>query len=130
MRERVPLLAGLTVLAIAIVVGSLLIAGGIRDRGRTDVITVTGSAKARIVSDYIIWDATLTSRGKSPQSASAQLAGWAKRVAAFFDSQGVAAGELTVEPISAESPGSIDENGDKVTDYRLTRSFEIRSSRV
>jgi hypothetical protein len=130
MRDRVPLLAGLTILSIAFVVGSLLIAGGIRDRGKTDVITVTGSAKARITSDYIVWDASLTSRGKSPQTAAAQLAGWSKRARAFFDSQGVAAGELTVQPIATESPGSIDENGDKVTDYRLTRSFEIRSSRV
>ena len=55
MRERIPLFSGLALLAIAIVVGSLFIAGGIRDRNRTDVITVTGSAKARIVSDYIVW---------------------------------------------------------------------------
>ena len=35
-----------------------------------------------------------------------------------------------MEPISTESPGSIDENGNRITRYRLTRSFEIRSSRV
>jgi len=129
-RDRVPLFAGLTLMSVGILLGSLFVAGGIRDRGRTDVITVTGSAKARIVSDYIIWDAALTSHGKSPQLAAAQLTGWTKRVRAFFDAQGVAGDELTVQPISTESPGSIDENGDKVTDYRLTRSFEVRSSRV
>jgi hypothetical protein len=43
MRDRVPLLVGLTLLAVAIAVGSLL-AGGIRDRNRNDVITVTRSA--------------------------------------------------------------------------------------
>jgi hypothetical protein len=65
MRERVPLFSGLALLAIAVVVGSLFIAGGIRDRNRTDVITVTGSAKARIVSDYIVWDASLTGQGRA-----------------------------------------------------------------
>ena len=74
MRERIPLFAGLTLLALSVVVGSVLIAGGIRDRNRTDVITVTGSAKARIVSDYIVWDATLTGRGSSPAAAAAP--GW------------------------------------------------------
>src|SRR5438309_1771936 len=130
MRERVPLFAGLTLLAVAVVLGSLLIGNGIRDRNRTEVISVTGSAKARIVSDYIVWDATLTGRGSSPGAAAAQLAEWTTRVDSFFRGQGVNADELTVEPISTESPGSIDENGDRVTGYRLTRSFEIRSSRV
>jgi len=130
MRERVPLFFGLALLAIAVVVGSLFIAGGIRDRNRTDVITVTGSAKARIVSDYIVWDASLTGQGASPAAASTQLSGWTSRVRGFFREQGVGAEELTVEPISTESPGSVDQNGARVTGYRLTRSFEIRSSRV
>src|SRR2546421_1244229 len=130
MRERVPLFAGLTLLALAVVLGSLFVGNGIRDRNRTEVISVTGSAKARIVSDYIVWDATLTGRGDSPAAASAQLAGWTARARSFFRDQGVVAGELTVQPISTESPGSFDENGDRVSGYRLTRSFEIRSSRV
>jgi hypothetical protein len=130
MRERLPLFFGLALLAIAVVVGSLFIAGGIRDRNRTDLITVTGSAKARIVSDYIVWDAALTGQGSSPAAASAQLAAWTSRVQSFFRHEGVVAEELTVEPISTESPGSIDENGNRITRYRLTRSFEIRSSRV
>src|SRR5712691_294433 len=130
MRERIYLFAGLTLLALADVVGSFSIARDIRDRNRTDVITVTGSAKARIVSDYIVWDATLTGQGRTPAAAAAQLAGWTSRVRSFFRDQGVVADELTVEPISTESPGSVDENGDRVTQYRLTRSFEVRSSRV
>jgi uncharacterized protein len=130
MRERLPLFAGLTLLALAVAVGSVFIGNGIRDRNRSDVISVTGSAKARIVSDYVVWDATLTSQGSSPTAAAAQLARWTARVRSFFDHRGVRAGELTVQPIATESPGSYDENGDRVTGYRLTRSFEVRSSRV
>jgi hypothetical protein len=129
-RERVPLFAGLTLLAFAVLAGSVAIGHGIRDRNRTDVISVTGSAKARIVSDYVVWDATLTSEGSTPASAAAQLSGWTNRVRAFFRDQGVVAGELTVEPISTESPGGVDDNGNRITMYRLTRSFEVRSSRV
>jgi uncharacterized protein len=130
MRERIPLFAGLTLLALAVVVGSVAIGNGIRDRNRTDVISVTGSAKARIVSDYIVWDATLTGQGSTPAAAAAQLSAWTSRVRSFFRDQGVVAGELTVEPISTESPGSVDDNGNRITGYRLTRSFEVRSSRV
>jgi uncharacterized protein len=130
MRERMPLFAGLTLLALAVVVGSVAIGNGIRDRNRTDVISVTGSAKARIVSDYIVWDATLTGQGSTPAAAAAQLSAWTSRVRSFFRDQGVVAGELTVEPISTESPGSVDDNGNRINGYRLTRSFEVRSSRV
>ena len=117
-------------LALAIALGSVFVADGIRDRNRSEVITVTGSAKKRIVSDYIVWDASLSSQRPSAAAAAAQLAAWTRRARAFFRDEGVTAGELTLQPISTESPGSVDENGDKVAGYRLTRNFEVRSSRV
>jgi uncharacterized protein len=130
MRDRVPLFAGLALIALAIALGSVFVADGIRDRNRSDVITVTGSAKQRIVSDYIVWDASLTSQRPTAAAAAGQLTAWTRRVQAFFRSQGVAAGELTLQPISTAGPGGFDENGNKVSGYRLTRNFEVRSSRV
>ena len=62
MLERLPLLGGLALLAIALVIGSFAIGHGIRDKNRNDVISVTGSAKKRIVSDYIVWNLSVTSR--------------------------------------------------------------------
>ena len=56
MLERLPLLGGLALLAIAFVIGSFAIGHGIRDKNRNDVISVTGSAKQRIESDYVVWD--------------------------------------------------------------------------
>jgi hypothetical protein len=130
MRERTPLFAGLTLLALAVALGSVFVADGIRDRNRSDVITVTGSAKRQIVSDYIVWDASLTGQRASAAAAAKQLAAWTRRVRAFFRRQGITADELSLQPVSTETPGSVDANGNKVTGYRLTRSFEIRSSRV
>jgi len=130
MRERAPLFAGLTLLALAVALGSVFIADGIRDRNRGDVITVTGSAKKRIVSDYIVWDASLTSQKPSAAAAVEQLAGWTTRVRAFLHAQGIKPEELTVDPISTQTPGETDENGNKITSYRLTRSLEERSDRV
>ena len=63
MLERLPLLGGLALLAIAFVIGSFAIGHGIRDKNRNDVISVTGSAKKRISSDYIVWNLAVTSKG-------------------------------------------------------------------
>jgi hypothetical protein len=129
MRDRVPLLVGLTLLAVAIAVGSLLIAGGIRDRNRNDVITVTGSAKKRISSDYVVWDLAVTSQQSSPAAAAKELEGWTTRTRAFLTGAGVQPGELSVQPIATESVTG-QSGGGKIVGYRLTRSFEVRSARV
>lgn len=131
MRERVPLVAGLALLAVAVVVGSALIADGIRDRGSEDVITVTGSAKRRILSDYVVWTASVTAQDLSPGPAEARLRRWTARVRAFLSARGVTPAELTLRPISTETPGEVsDETGESVNEYRLTRTFEVRSTRV
>jgi hypothetical protein len=130
MRERLPLAAGLGLLALAIALGAALIAGGIRDRNRNDVITVTGSTKKRIVSDYVVWDASLTAEQSTAGAAVEQLARWTRRVRVFLRDQGVRPGELTLQPISTEIPGSLDQNGRVLGDYRLTRTFEVDSPRV
>jgi len=122
---RVPLLAGLTMLAIAIAIGSVVIGHGIRDRNHNDVITVTGSAKKRIVSDYVVWDLSITSQQASASDAARELAGWTASIRSFLSKKGVTPAELTVDPISTETVGS-----GTIRGYRLTRSFEVRSSRV
>jgi hypothetical protein len=129
MRERVPLLVGLTLLALAVVLGSLAIAGGIRDRNRNDVLTVTGSAKKQVTSDYAIWDMSVTSQLPSAADAAKQLATWTDRIRAFLAKQGVQPGEVTVQPIATETVTE-QTSGGKVTGYKLTRNFEVRSSRV
>jgi hypothetical protein len=65
--ERLPLLGGLALLAIAFVIGSIFIGHGIRDKNRNDVISVTGSAKKRITSDYVVWSMFVTSEQGSAQ---------------------------------------------------------------
>ncbi len=132
MRERVPLLAGLVAVGLAIGLGSVAIADGIRDRNRSDVITVTGSAKARIVSDYVVWNATLASQAETPQAALQLLRRWTESTEAFLRAQGALPGEITLKPVSTETVTQDSEGNDtgKVLAYRLSRSFEVRSARV
>ncbi len=127
MLRRLPLLLGLTALALAVGLGSVAIADGIRDRGRSDVITVTGSAKGRISSDYVVWDVSVASQQATPQAASKEVAGWGQRIRVFLRQEGARDDEVSVKPISTETVTG--ETG-FVLGYTLTRSLEVRSSRV
>jgi len=130
-RDRFPLLVGSALLAAAIFAGSVSIASGIRDRGRNDVITVTGSAKQRITSDYAIWDVSVTSQNASAAKAAEELAGWTAALRSFLLSHAVHPNELTVQPVSTQTVTS-SSNGysNQVVGYQLTRTFEVRSNRV
>ena len=133
MRERSPLFAGLLLLAAALALGLFWVAGGIRDRGRTDAVSVTGSAKQRIVSDYVIWYTSVTSQQASPAEALRELDRWAERVRAFFVENGAQEDEVTLQPVYTEIVYGLTPEGQQtgeVVGYRLTRSFEVRSSRI
>jgi len=97
-RERIPLLAGFALLGLAIGLGAVVLAGGIRDRNRNETISVTGSAKARIDSDYIIWDASVTSQADTPQAALPPLNNWTGQVRSFLTAHGAQPGEVSLNP--------------------------------
>jgi hypothetical protein len=132
MLDRAPLLVGLVVLAVAVFLGSLAIGHGIRDRGRDDVISVTGSAKTRIRADFVVWNLSLTSQEPQARAAEAVLGNWTRRVRAFFANEGIGARELTVQPITTEIVTAEDTGaeGTGIIGYKLTRAFQIRSRRV
>lgn len=132
MKDKLPALIGSALLSLAILLGALAVGKGISGRNRNDAISVTGSAKQRITSDYVIWDASVSSQDSTPGAAATELAAWTTRIRSFLTASGVQASELAVAPVSAVTvqKGS-DENGNgKITGYRLTRSFEVRSPRV
>lgn len=127
MRDRIPLLAGFALLGLAIGLGAVVLAGGIRDRNRNDTISVTGSAKARIVSDYVVWDATVASQADTPQAALPPLTRYSEQVRAFLTAQGAQPEEVSESPVATDT---LTDNEGRLTGYRLTRTFEVRSDRV
>jgi uncharacterized protein len=132
-RERTLQLVGLTLLAAALALGLFWVAGGIRDRGSTDAVSVTGSAKQRIESDYVVWTASVTSQQARPGAALDQLDGWTEQVRAFLLRSGAQEAELTILPVFKEEVYGQTAEGQQtgeVVGYRLTRSFEVRSSRI
>jgi hypothetical protein len=122
---------GLALLAGAVAFGLTVVGDGIRARGAQDTVTVTGSAKQRIESDFVIWDASVSAQNAQPAAAAAQLARWTSAVRAFLLRSGVQAGELTVSPITTDRSTETDQSGaSRFVSFNLTRSFEVRSARV
>ena len=131
MRDRLPLLAGLALLALAVLIGAVAIGHGIRDRNTNDVVSVTGSAKQQVVSDYAVWDLSVTSQQQKAAAAANELAGWAQQIRSFLTDEGIKPEELTVQPVSTQTLTQNDGgDGGKVTGYQVTRNFEVRSARV
>ncbi len=120
-------LIGLALVAAALAYGLHAVAGGIRARDANDTVSVVGSAKQRIVSDVVIWDASISAQAPTPQEAARQLDGWTQAITSFIDGQGITQEELTVTPISTET---VTGSQGKLVGYRLSRSFRVRSSRV
>jgi len=115
-------------IAVALAIGLFAVADGIRDRGAGDTISVTGSAKRSIRSDYVIWDASLSVQGETTTAAAAaQLERWLERTLAALRASGIQDDELAVAAISTET---VRGKSGKLTGFRLTRSLQVRSSRV
>ena len=124
-------LAGLGLVAVALAYGLFTVGDGIRARSARDTVSVTGSAKQRVVSDYVGWNGSVSARAAAPGVAARQLEVWAARVRSFLLQAGVHPDELTVSPISTEVVTRTDQAGaGHVAGYSLTRSFAVRSPRV
>jgi hypothetical protein len=130
-RDRWQLLAGLAILAVAVLLGAVAIGHGIRDRGQSNVVTVTGSAKQQVTSDFAIWDLSVTSQHPAAAAAAKELARWTATIRAFLSTSGINGDEVTVQPVSTQAVNDNSNGGSsQVVGYQVTRNFEVRSARV
>jgi uncharacterized protein len=132
--QRFPqLFAGLTALSIALVVSSFIGAGAIRNlRQPNDALSVTGSAKRPISSDYVIWKLSISSQQPTPQAAYQELKTRTERVQRYLKEQQIPDNIVTLNSIDTSTvPEVINgrETG-KTLAYRLNQRFEIRSNDV
>ena len=127
MRARLPQLAGLALVAGALLVGLIVVADGIRDRGAVDTVTVTGSAKRSVTADYVVWHASISVQESTTARAAGRLDSWVRRTVVVLKQAGIEDAELTVAPVSTER--NVGEFGDLIG-YLLTRSLEVRSARI
>lgn len=132
--EHRSLLYGLVALAIALGFGSCVLGRGLGQiRRPEEAITVTGSAKRPIRSDFVVWRVSVAIQSPSISAASTELRSETNRVRQFLRANGVADSMLTVKPVETYAVPEVVESGretGRIIAYRLTQHFEIRSGNV
>lgn len=121
-------------MAAAFVIGSIAIAGALKDiRRGDDAVSVTGSARRPIRSDFVIWRATVATQLATLSSASQELQRQAARVHEFLKAQGIADSVITQKPVEANPVDETTSDGrdtGRILAYRVSQTFELRSSDV
>jgi uncharacterized protein len=125
--------AGMAALSVALVVSSFIGASAIRKlKPPTDALSVTGSAKRPISSDYIIWRVSISSQQPTPQAAYQELKTRTERVQKYLQEKQVPNDVVKLSSIDTSTIPEViggRETG-KTLAYRLNQRFEIRSNDV
>jgi hypothetical protein len=131
---------GWAAMAIALV-GSTFIAASAWQRVKTwrvNTIEVTGSAKRRIVSDLIVWEASISARAADRFTAYKDLKPQVDKTLAYLAAQGVKPDEIRVEAATTESlaetqvTGTGENRVEKTVDrgVEMTQVIQVTSTRV
>lgn len=127
-------LYGLATLAIGLVIGLLAVSGSLKDiRRGSEEVTVTGSARRAIRSDFTVWRLSVSVQSGSLSSASAELIRGTDRVRAFLKSEAVPDSEITIKPVEATGVPEVTPEGretGRIIASRVAQTFEVRSSDI
>jgi len=96
----------------------------------SEVISVTGSAEKKIISDYIVWKSEFSRRDPILKVAYEKLQEDLKTVKSYFTSKGIKEDELTISPVDTRVLYKKNEKGydtNEIEGYRLSQGIEIKS---
>ena len=125
---------GMVVLSAAIVISSFLGAWAIRGIKKAgDMITVTGSAKKPIRSDFIIWSGSISTQKPTVQESYDDIKRYTDRLLSYFIENKIPESSLRIGAIETYPVPETFADGrpsGRILAYRLTRSLEIHSGDV
>ena len=121
-------------LALGLIISSLIFGWFYSQTRKGDeAITVTGSAKRRIVSDLVVWSAGVAAQAPALTDSYAQLSNTIPRIKQYLLSKGIAEEQMTVSSISTTTQKGRDSEGNEtseITGYLLQQQIEVRSNDV
>lgn len=124
---------GVIIIPLTIIIASFVLGGAIQNIKRgNDTVTVTGSARRPIRSDFIVWRGSVSGQQATMQAAYQDVKKYTDRVKAYLKAQKVPESAITYPAMETEQIEEWTERGrtGKVLAYRLTQRFEIRSNQV
>ena len=134
MTDRTTPAWGLLAIAAALVLSAFIAAGAaVRVKRAADAITVTGSAKRPIRSDFIVWRGTVADQQPSLAESAEELERYVTRTRAFLAAKGIPDSAITWRAVETMPMPEISPSGretGRIYAYRLQRMFEVRSPGV
>lgn len=125
---------GLATLGVALALGLFFVSGALRDiRRGNEEVTVTGSARRAIRSDFAVWRLTVSVQSPSLVTASQDLEAGTARVREFLKGEGISDSMLTIKPVEAVGISETLPDGretGRIVATRASQSFEVRSRDV
>ena len=118
------------ILALGIAFAAIVLAGPLNDFVKAHhAITVKGYAEQHVDSDFALWSATVTTRGKQVTDAASQMDKATQTVTDFLVAQGIpkeniAVSDLTTTALSKSNQGS-DGGIDDLNGYKLDRQIQV-----
>jgi uncharacterized protein len=123
-----------TALAIGLIISSLILGWAYKDSKKGDeAITVTGSAKKRIKSDLVVWNAGVSTQSPQLSEAYKQLSDYTPRIKKYLIDKGIPEQQITVSSIATTQLKAIDNVGretSEITGYALKQQVSVTSNDV
>ncbi len=123
-----------TALALGIIISSLILGWAYKDSKKGDeAITVTGSARKRIKSDLVVWNAGVSTQSPQLSEAYKQLSDYTPRIKKYLIDKGIPEEQITVSSISTTQLKATDNMGretSEITGYSLKQQVSVTSTDV
>ena len=123
-------------IAFATILSTVIFSQGLMKimKFQREMISVTGAAEKKIVSDYMVWNLDFSRRDPLMTVAYNKVKADLKVVQDYLTAKGIAATEMIVSPITTEVLYKKNEKSGKDTNeiegYKLSQNIEVRSSDV
>ncbi|MEI8344725.1 MAG: SIMPL domain-containing protein [Candidatus Omnitrophota bacterium] len=120
-------------IAVATIVSAIIFSQGLMKimKFRTEVISVTGGAEKKIVSDYMVWGVDFSRRDAAMTAAYAKLKEDLKVITDYLVSKGIASEEIVASQIGTEvfykKSMRTGKDTNDIEYYKLSQRIEVRS---
>lgn len=126
---------GFTLLAAAFVIASVVVSNTIlKVKSVGNTLTVTGSAKKPIISDYIKWEGSVSRKSSDLTAAYEAVMEDIAKVREFFDEKNIPEENIEFQPVESSHLSQREKrpDGSETTTYywRVTQYFEVHSEDV
>ncbi len=121
-------------LAVGLVISSMIL-GWAYTNGKkgNEAVTVTGSARKRIKSDLVTWNAGVSYRATKLADAYKLLSDNVPSVKEYLKKKGIAEEQITISAITSQTLHGTDANGNRtleITGYSLSQQVQVKSGDV